>query len=77
MSFVSASHHTSKICVRPYLFITHVITDGIELHSDLSPLLIFARSVANFFYHTCKTDFSCHTFTFSTNEILLTILSSQ
>ena len=83
MSFVSACHHTSKICVRPYLFITRVITDGIELHSDLSPLLIFAHSVANFFYHTCKisifekTDFSCHTFTFSTNEILLTILSSQ
>ena len=82
MSFVSACHHTSKICVRPYLFITHVITDGIELDSDLSPLVIFARSVANF-YHTCKisifdkTDFSCHTFTFSTNEILLTILSSQ
>ena len=41
MSFVSACHHTSKICVRPYFFITHVITDGIELHSDLSPLLIF------------------------------------
>ena len=41
MSFVSACHHTSKICVRPYLFITHVITDGIELDSDLSPLLIF------------------------------------
>ena len=44
----------SKICVRPYLFITHVITDGIELDSDLSPLVIFARSVANFLYHTCK-----------------------
>ena len=83
MLFVSACHHTSKICVRPYLFITHVITDQIELHSDLLPLIIFTRSVANCFYHTCKisifekTDFSCHTFTFSTNEILLTILSSQ
>ena len=57
MSFVSACHHTSKISVRPYLFITHVITDGIELHSDLSPLLIFARSVANFFIIHVKFQF--------------------